>query len=302
MRIFITGISGFIGAKLAHCLLENGHDVSGLVFPDDPLLRLKPFSDRLTLFHGSLEQQEDWFPALSLWQPEACVHLAWYVEPGKYLSSLQNIGWLNMSLKLLESLSKIPCSYFLGMGTCAEYATSDNLLKETDSTMPETLYAASKLSFFLMGQQVAVLHNIRFGWGRLFYPYGPGEDPRRLIPSAIDSLSASKPFPASEGRQIRDYIHVEDVASALAFIVATQAEGIYNICSAKPISIHNLLIILETIMGKQQHIQFGAIPQRKWEPPFICGDNTQLQTLGWMPYYSLDTGLQNYVNEQQTKQ
>jgi nucleoside-diphosphate-sugar epimerase len=57
--------------------------------------------------------------------------------------------------------------------------------------------------------------------------------------------------------------------------------------------------LLETIaelMNKKDLIQAGAIPYRKWEPPFICGDNTQLKNLGWTPEYSLYDGLKGTIN------
>jgi nucleoside-diphosphate-sugar epimerase len=146
-----------------------------------------------------------------------------------------------------------------------------------------------------MGQQVAALHKIHFGWGRIFYPYGPGEDSRRLVPSATQALIANKQFLATYGKQIRDYIFVDDVASALQIMVNNNAEGIYNICSAQPVSIHDLLLTLGNIVGRPELIKFGAIPCHKWEPKILLGENNQLHKLGWVPKCFLKEGLQQSI-------
>ena len=113
----------------------------------------------------------------------------------------------------------------------------------------------------LIGQQMAAAAGVRFAWGRIFYLYGDDEDPRRLVPALIHALRAGQAFDATAGEQVRDYLHVRDVASGLITLAKTDAEGIYNIASGHPVSIREfmeiiviLLILIEVVMG---FITFG---------------------------------------------
>ncbi len=90
---------------------------------------------------------------------------------------------------------------------------------------------------------------------------------------------------------MRDYLHVRDVANGLITLARTDAEGIYNIASGHPVSIREFMETIGELAGGREHIRFGALPYRPWEPMFICGDNRRLRALGWAPAYSLREGL-----------
>ena len=297
MKVFVTGASGFIGSHVTRALLGKGHSVTVLATPDDPLLRLQDMRSSFEVITGMLGDVGILQKALTEFQPEACIHLAWYAEPGQYLHSMENIQSLTASLTLLNVLINIGCRQVVMAGTCAEYDTEFGYLSEPTPTRPATLYAAAKLSCCLLGQQIAAQAKINFAWGRIFYPYGPQEDKRRLIPSAIDALKQGAAFPASQGEQIRDYIHVKDVAEAFCVLTEKQANGVFNISSSLPVSIRQLLETIGNLMGCQDLIQFGVQPYRNWEPPFICGNNSRLKNLGWQPSYSLIKGLSETIQK-----
>ncbi len=296
MRVFVTGASGFIGSHVTCALLAKGHSVAVLAIPDDPLLRLQDVRSSFEVITGMLGDVGDLQKALDKFQPEACIHLAWYAEPGQYLHSMENIQSLTASLTLLNLLISIGCRQVVMAGTCAEYDTEFGYLSELTPTRPATLYAAAKLSCCQLGQQIAAQAKINFAWGRVFYPYGPQEDERRLVPAAIRALKQGNVFPATEGGQVRDYIHVEDVAEAFCVLTEKQANGVFNISSGLPVSIHQLLETIGNLMGCVYLIQFGGQPYRGWEPPFICGNNSRLKTLGWKPSYSLIKGLSETID------
>ena len=301
MRIFVTGASGFIGAHVTKALLGKGHSVALLSIPDDPLTRLQDMPGSFEVITGTLNDVSMLQQALSEFQPETCIHLAWYAEPGKYLQAAENIQSLTASLSLLNILIKTGCRQVVMAGTCAEYDTNFGYLNENTPTRPASLYAAAKLSCCLLCQQIATQAKISFAWGRIFYPYGHHEDKRRLIPSAIEALKQGVAFNASQGEQIRDYIHVEDVAEAFCVLTEKQANGVFNISSGVPVSIHQLIETIGNLMRRVDLIHFGALPYRDWEPPFICGNNSLLKTLGWQPSYSLIKGLSETIQKYQHK-
>ncbi len=175
-------------------------------------------------------------------------------------------------------------------GTCAEYDTSLGYLREDGPTRPETLYAAAKLSLCLVGQQMAAENGFGFAWGRLFYLYGPHEDNRRMVPALLSTLLRGESFPASLGEQIRDYLHVEDVASGLCALTRQGTSGVFNICSGTPVTVRSLMETAQEVVGHGS-VQFGAVAYRQWDPPIICGGNRKLRDLGWNPRYTLKEGL-----------
>jgi nucleoside-diphosphate-sugar epimerase len=295
MRVFVTGASGFIGVHVMQALLEGNHQVAVLAMPDDPMTRLQPLRGHFDTIIGTLEDTNLLEKSISGFQPEACIHLAWYAEPGKYLNSENNIQSLTSSLHLFQALIKSGCRRIVAAGTCFEYDTNFGYLQEDSPTRPASLYAAAKLSCYLLGRQLAAQAKISFAWGRIFYPYGPQEDQRRLVPAAITALKRGVAFPASPGDQIRDYIHVADVATAFCTLMEKQNDGVFNISSGSPLSIRQLLETIGLLMNRTDLIQMGALPYRNWEPPFICGDNTRLKILGWKPSYSLANGLSDAI-------
>ena len=249
MRVFITGASGFIGARVTRALLSAGYEVAVLAVPGDPLKRLADVAERLTLLRGDLAALQDIRPQLAAWGPDACIHLAWYAEPGKYLHAPENIPALSRSLELLNLLVEIGCRQIVMAGTCAEYDTDYGFLREDGPTRPTTIYAATKLSLKIIAEQIAASKGVNFIWGRIFYLYGPDEDERRVVPALIKSLLAGKPFPATKGDQVRDYLHVDDIANAFLTLVKTPVSGTYNISSAGTPAGVSAVVVGDTIHG-----------------------------------------------------
>jgi nucleoside-diphosphate-sugar epimerase len=296
MRVLVTGAGGFVGSHVVRHLLEENHDVAAVVRHPDALARLEGVAERVTLFTGDLGEPDGWREQMAQWRPEACVHTAWYAEPGLYLPSPKNLDGLRFSLSLLETLAEAGCKKVAMAGTCFEYDTSTGYLKEDSPVMPLTLYAACKLALRYVAAQRAAQLGVSLAWGRIFYVYGPYEDRRRLVPALTLALLQGEKFAATTGEQVRDYMHVADVASGLAALALAGCDGVFNVCSSEPVTIARLMLMTGELAGNPELIRFGERPAAAFEPPFICGDNHRLrEATGWEPRRSLHDGLRSTV-------
>jgi len=296
MRILVTGAAGFVGASAVRRLVADGHTVGALVRPGSSSRRLEGV-ESITRIECDLADREALGQALRAWKPQACIHLAWYAVPGKYLDAAENLDCLAVSLGLLELLAQAGCRHVVMTGTCAEYDTDVGYLRESGPTRPATLYAATKLSLGVIAAIRAGQLGITLSWARLFYLYGPHEDERRMVPSLIKALLERKPFKASSGRQVRDYLHVDDVASALTGLATAGASGTFNVCSGDPVHVRDMMLTLGRLADQPDLVRFGELPDRDWEPPFICGDSRRLRAAtGWAPAFELEAGLRQTLD------
>ena len=296
MRVLVTGASGFVGSHVVRNLLRNGHETVVLARAGSSFWRLDDVHDQYRVIPTDGISSSPILASLGEWRPDACIHLAWYVVPGLYLDSPENVESLAFSLRLLDELVAAGCRHVVMTGTCFEYDTDARLLREDGPTKPATIYAACKLAACVIGARRAASVGMGFSWGRLFYLYGPGEDERRLVPAEVNALLDGREFQAISGTQVRDYMHIDDVARALCALAEARASGTFNVCSGEPVSIKAIIEEVARHTGNGRLVRLGARPERGFDPPYICGDNSLLRAAtSWAPRLSLAEGLRDTV-------
>jgi len=108
----------------------------------------------------------------------------------------------------------------------------------------------------------------------------------------IRSLLLGEPARCSHGRQIRDYLHVQDVADALVALLHSDVRGSINIGSGIPVTLREIVSRIATKLDQSPLVQFGAIPSHPHDSPLVVADVTRLaEEVKWRPRYDLDRGL-----------
>jgi len=282
--------------QLARILIDEGCEVFALSRPSAQRTKDPKLAESLHWVAGDILSPESYSEEIKKIKPELAFHLAWYVEPGQYLNSLRNLEMLQGTLRLVSLLGEIGCKKLVSVGTCFEYDTDIGYLSETSPTNPRSLYAASKLATSLVSKRIALLSEMSFVWARLFYMYGPHEDKRRLVPLVINSLLRGEEARTTKGEQIRDFLHVEDVARALWAIAKSNLSGVVNIGSGHPITIRDILMKTAQMLGRPDLIKFGVVPYDPADRMFVCSINQRLlEKTGWTERYTLDSGLEQTI-------
>ena len=127
-------------------------------------------------------------------------------------------------------------------------------------------------------------------------PNGLFEDKQRLVPSIICSLLRNQMARVTKGEQIRDFLHVEDVAAAIWAVARSDLSGPVNIGSGKPVALRDIVTKIGAILDRPDLIVLGTLPYDASDPMFICANNRRLtEHTTWVPRYDLDQGLRHTV-------
>lgn len=296
MTVLVTGATGFIGSHVVRELRARGLDVRAAIRTTSDTTAVAELVDEVDWVVCDLSRASSVELEELCGSVDACIHAAWYVEPGKYAHAVENVPWVGTSMRLLEALAAGGCRRAVYIGTCFEYDHRTGYLAEDSPTRPWTLYGAAKLSTALMGARLAEQLGVGFSWARLFYQFGPGEPEGRLVPQVVRSLLAGEEVAVTRGTQIRDFLHVADVASALVDVAQSNHAGSVNIGSGRPVSVRDVVRCIGEIVGGLDRVRFGARPDSPSDPPFICANNEVLEKeVGWTPRFDLEEGLRATV-------
>ena len=226
-KILITGATGFIGRHCLPLFVEKGYEVHAVSFSENDF----SYSD-VRWHQVDLLNSQETASLVSSVIATHLLHLAWYTEHKKYWTALENHDWVRASFDLVKAFRSYGGQRAVIAGTCAEYDWGQGRCSEdTTPLLPATLYGACRNELRQKIETFSKESGLSSAWVRIFFVYGPAEHPNRLVSSVIASLLEGKLIPCSEGNQKRDFLYVEDVASAFVALLESDFCGAINIGS-----------------------------------------------------------------------
>lgn len=297
MKFLVTGAGGFVGSHLVRELLRSGHSVSALLRPEGSAARLSDSLSQVRVLRADLRDQDQVGRILREAKPECTVHLAWYAAPGKYWTAPENLDCVSMTLSLAQALIAAGCKRLVGVGSCAEYDWDYGWLSESHTPLkPRTLYGVCKTATRMMLESLCALSEVSFAWCRLFYLYGPDESPERLVPSVTLALLRGEVARCTEGKQLRDFLHVDDVAAAIGKVAASDCRGAVNIGSGEPVRVRRIVELIGQTLDRSDRIKYGAVAGNPDDPALLVADVRRLhEEVGWSPLQPLEEAVPETV-------
>lgn len=267
-RVLITGATGFIGRPTCEVLAARGFEVH----------RVSRESRRWPggAWHRFDLLRDDPQPLIDIVKPDIIVHAAWVAPPADYRTHPDNLLWAERTRRLARAArdARVPRQVFVG--TSMEHAP------------PATAYAGAKLALRYALEDD--LDGTSWAWARPFLVYGPGEAGNRLIPSVCRALAQGRPALCGSGEAVRDLVHVEDVAHALATLAGVSWEGDVDVGTGRAVRIADVARRLGKLAGRKDLIRLGDTPLRD-EPARLVADTRPLRALDALPRISLEVGL-----------
>lgn len=271
MKVTVTGGTGFIGNYLVKALLDSGIEVivTGI---DLNVAKQYPWFEKVTFIELDINANPSLEVLKNIAYSDKLIHLAWSGLPN-YKNLFHFEENLMPQYFFLKNLISMGLKDITVTGTCFEYGMNEGPLNSEMPADPQNPYALAKDTLRKFLQELQKKENFKLKWLRLFYMYGKGQSEKSILSQLEQALkNGDEVFNMSGGEQLRDYMNVEEVAKLITkAAIDNQKNGIFNICSGKPITIKKLVEDYLKENNKTIKLNFGFYPYPDYEPMAFWG-------------------------------
>lgn len=283
MKILVIG-SGFLAVSIVQRLESEGHDL--LVYS-----RNRSAQIRCRQIEGDIFNFDEFLRVLE-WKPQVIIHSAWITTPGLYQNDLSNFKYAEFAIKLAESIAFSEVEHLVILGTCAEYGRQNGpSTAGLTKPAPVSLYAEQKVAAYNAVRSILQDTDTRLTWARIFYPYGPNQDRKRLIPHLVLSLKNDETIQLSDISSIHDWITTRDIASAISWIIENDLPIEIDVGTSVGYTNLEILVTLKELLQNTTQNETNQFHLVGLNEVFVVGRNSPLLRSGWLPQDSLDSGL-----------
>lgn len=306
-KILVTGGAGYIGSHTVKLLAQKGYSIivlDNLVYGHRDAI----VNPDVELIVGDLGDKELTSRLFEYHEFAAVVHFAAYTYVGESVSNPEKYYQNNIAapLNLLEVMRRYGCNKFIFSSTCATYGNPQYVpLDENHPQNPINPYGQSKLMLekILIDYQKA--YGLQYAFLRYFNASGAspdgeiGEDHNpetHLIPLILDAINGDRPnitvfgtdYDTPDGTCIRDYIHVDDLATAhlaaVEELLFSSQSIVCNLGTGVGVSVKEVIKAAEKVTGKPVPVVYGE--RRAGDPPYLYANPQHAkQVLGWEATY-----------------
>jgi UDP-glucose 4-epimerase len=273
LNILVTGGTGFIGGNFINAV-PDGVGITA-TRRSGSVCKVKLIRDVHWLQKGIDELDSEDLVGI-----DALVHFASVGVSPQKATWEELYHWnVSCSLSLVQAAAKAGVGRIIAAGSFIEYGLSADRYEHippTAALLPTTPYASSKAAAFEMVHAFCINAKIPLFYNRIFSAYGQGQFGGNFWPSLRDAALNGEDFPMSAGEQIRDFISVDDVATAFVNDLTSEVQNdlnpqVKNICSGQGISVLDFAKRCWSDWGARGKLLPGVMPSRGNEPVRFVG-------------------------------
>jgi GDP-4-dehydro-6-deoxy-D-mannose reductase len=315
MRYFITGIGGFAGTHLAARLLEDGHDVGGLVrerrlYPGlIELAARHPRFDLDGLACGDVADADEMMRVIAGARPDGVFHLAGIAfvpraesDPGRALV----VNALGSRHVMAAVHRAAPAGRIVVVGSADVYGAATDTgvpIEESCALRPVSMYGLSKAAADMVAFQQWWETGLAVIRARAFNHTGPGQsadfvcsDFARQV-ACIERGAAPPLLRVGNLQSARDFSDVRDIVRGYAVLMERGTPGeAYNLCTGETVTIAAIVDGLRAEIGVPFEVVEESARVRRREIPRVVGSAARARALGWTPTIPLRQTLRDLLN------
>ncbi|MCI8992068.1 MAG: NAD(P)-dependent oxidoreductase [Eubacterium sp.] len=291
--ILLTGATGFLGSNLLKKLLDDGQEVCCIKRNKSDCRRIEKVKNACVWYDLETEPAERIFQDHKI---ELVIHCA--TDYGRNEADYFKVYQTNVffPLKLLECAVKYGCKYFINTDTFS-VKMIDYLWRDSMPLYRDT-YHKSKYLFTHIAKDYLDKWDIAFINLQLEHIYGPDDGEGKFVSYVLDNLQkCADQIELTEGKQIRDWIYLDDVVEAYTAVVNQRqkfAKGKFHqleVGTGVGTSLREFVETAKKVTNSTTKLLFGAKSMQHGELPCSRADNRKLTELGWQPGYNIEDGI-----------
>ena len=308
MNILITGGAGFIGGNFVHYMVSKYPDYKIIVLDKltyaGNMETLQSVIDKISFEKADIADRDAVFAIFEKYSPDVVVNFAAeshvdrsIEDPGIFLKT--NIMGTQV---LMDACRKYGIKRYHQVSTDEVYGDlpldrPDLMFTEETPIHTSSPYSASKASADLLAQAYHRTYGLPVTISRCSNNYGPYHFPEKLIPLMIANALNDKPLPVyGEGKNVRDWLYVEDHCRAIDLIIHKGKVGeVYNIGGHNERANIDIVKTIVRLLGKSEDL-ITYVTDRKGHDMRYAIDPTKIHTeLGWLPETMFDDGIEKTI-------
>ncbi len=298
---FITGGCGFIGSNFIRYIFS--HDESAIIINLDKLTyagnsnNLADFdeSDKYNFFHGDICDSKIVKEIFQKYKPDYLINFAAESHVDRSIGKPDDFIQTDIfgAFTLLETAREFGLKRFIQISTDEVYGSiGKGSFSETDTLMPRNPYSASKAGADRLAYSYFTTYQLPVIITRASNNFGPYQFPEKLIPLFVTNAIEDKKLPIyGDGKNIRDWLFVEDHCNAIQYIIDNGKIGeIYNIGGGNELT--NIAITDIILKGTNKSESLKQFVQDRLGHDRRYSLNCQkLSNIGWRPKYDFQKAM-----------